>query len=323
MSRFFHLFSSVAVFTIVFWLFYACFRDVTCFSLFTAKFIGSIVITLLCIYIIYGFSCLKLHRTAYLIIGILGAVIVINIAKPLIYRTQLMSQTALFCIKPVDSCVTALKFSKPLLNNLSDICVKPILTLRNDAYFKVYNSLGDRIEEPVLNIFLLCFAQLLLASGIGIWIGEGIDKISHLIPLALVAGLADIWSVFAGATSVIIVSSTIHYFFLRLPVFGMKYIPPLIGLTDYLFFAIFFQAVIRFKLPIVKNLILLALSFPVTSWLALYCGIGLPVLPFMGALFVLGNIKNLTLDKKEIKQIIAFIIVIGVIFSLISCLYIK
>lgn len=320
MSRCFHLVLSFLLFSAVFWSLYVYAPNIDLFPVFTAKFIGSIILTLLCIYVVCGFSHLKLKRTAYLAIGLIGIVAILNIAKPLIQRTRTISGVSSFFVKPIEATATVLKFSKPIFGDLFANTAENIQNTRNKYYMNIYSFLGKRVKEPASTIFILCFAQLIVAAGIGLWIGEGIDKITHLIPLALVAGIADIWSVFAGATSVIVVSSAFHYFFLRLPVFGMSSIPPLIGLTDYLFFAIFFQATIKFGLPLKKNIALLSISFPITSWLALYCGLGLPVLPFMGALFILGNLDHLSMDKKEIKLFLEFIVAIGIVFSFVSYL---
>jgi hypothetical protein len=161
-------------------------------------------------------------------------------------------------------------------------------------------------------------AQLAMAAGIGLWIAEGIDDITHLIPVALVATIADIWSVSAGTTAKIVVSSSINFFLLRFPVLGNNSIPFLIGLTDFLFFAIFFQAAVRYKLGALKNAILLILSFFIAIITALYSNTGLPVLPFMAVLFIAGNFSRLELKKEELKQVLLFVIVILLVFALVT-----
>jgi nitric oxide reductase large subunit len=99
---------------------------------------------------------------------------------------------------------------------------------------------------------------------------------------------------------------------------GYGTIPYLIGLTDFLFFAIFFQAAVRFELGIKKNVLLLLASFFIAVAAAIFFATGLPVLPFMAVLFVVGNFKRLSLKKEEIRQILLFVVFIIIAFTLIS-----
>ncbi|HEY9069201.1 MAG TPA: hypothetical protein VIV61_03035, partial [Candidatus Ozemobacteraceae bacterium] len=184
----------------------------------------------------------------------------------------------------------------------------------------VYSAISDHLEacdpEPPGGILALALAQLLLAAGVGLWIGTGIDEPAHLIPIALVATLADIWSVSAGATAVIIRSEQIHYFLLRFPLLGgpEPAIPFLIGLTDFLFFGIFYQAALRFDLGGRRNLALLGASFVIAVSSALLAGVGLPVLPFMGLLFVAGNWSRLQMKREDLKQTVLFLAGVLLVF---------
>ena len=275
-----------------------------------AFFLGATALTLLSALVVYGFSCLGLHRTTYLLIGAVAAALVFKAATPLVNRSKAINQSGVIAGETlfISAGLAGLPAHK------SDFLLEP----RNQIFLAVTRETAAAIPEPAALIVLLCLFQLTLASGIGLWIGEGIDAISHLIPVAIVATLADIWSVSAGATSMIIVSSAINYFLLRFPVPGSSEIPYLIGLTDFLFFAIFFQAARRFELGTRKNVILLLSSFLITVAAALFFGVGLPVLPFMALLFVAGNFKKLELKREEIKQIMIFLVVILAIFSAIS-----
>ena len=278
-----------------------------------ATFLSATLLVALSVFVVFGFSKLNLHRTTYLAIGAIGLIGVYLTATPLVSRTKTISKVCnpiseTFFIT-INTSVTALETEK--LN----------APTRNALFSENRNFLEDLIPESKYLILLLALFQLTLASGIGMWIGKGIDDISHLIPIAIVATLADIWSVSAGATSLIIVSSHIHYFLLRFPIIGIGKIAFLIGLTDFLFFAIFFQASVRYNLGIIKNTALLCLSFLIAVASALWAEKGLPVLPFMAILFVAGNYKNLKLKKEEIKQIILFLLAIGIVFSIFTFVF--
>lgn len=310
-SRFSHLIFSFLSFSLLFAVFFYARTLVENSSPALFVFFGAAFLTVGAMYVIYGFSKLKLHRTAYLTIGFIGIICSYFAAQPMVKRAETMRKNAGICAQ-------TLKITASIASTGAEQVNLNAIKFRNELYSSVSDFIGDSIQEPVLFIFLLALSQLLLASGIGLWIGNGIDKISHLIPVALVAAIADIWSVAAGATSAIVVSPIMNYFFLRFPVFGSSSIPYLIGLTDYLFFGIFFQASVRYNLGVVKNTFLLALSFLVTVAFALFYGLGLPVLPFMGLFFVLGNLKLLKIDKEDKKEILLFMLAIGLVFTLIT-----
>lgn len=275
-----------------------------------ATFLAATLLTLLSAFVVHGFSCLKLHRTAYLLLGALAAAAVFHAAQPMVERSRAINRSG-----DIPGEVLFLTAESSGLKMPAD---KLLLETRNRIFLACSQEVSSAIPEPAGMILLLCLLQLALASGIGLWIGEGIDEIAHLIPVAIVATVADIWSVSAGATSMIVVSSAINYFLLRFPLPGTSEIPYLIGLTDFLFFAIFFQAARRFALGTAKNAVLLLASFLTAVAAAIFFRVGLPVLPFMALLFVAGNFRQLKLKREEIKQILIFLVVILVLFTAIS-----
>lgn len=255
-----------------------------------------------------GFSGLALHRTTYMAIGVIGLALITLTARPLVDRTQAIEKAA---------GTTSNGF---LLAEALSHAPGPrgewVLVARNRLHGRISDFLEETFPEDPFRIFLLCTCQLLLASGIGLWIGAGVDERSHLIPIALVATLADIWSVSKGATALIIRSSHIHYFLLRFPLLGgtTESLPFLIGLTDFLFFGIYFQSAVKFDLGTRKNVILLGAGFLTTVGAALFFHVGLPVLPFISILFVLGNLNRLSLKKEDLKPIVLFLAAVGVAF---------
>ncbi len=263
--------------------------------------LSALVLTALSIFFVASWARLSYHRNTYLAIGAVGLALVATQAKPFVQRTHDLDVAA--------GCGGAALFITIAQSGLHGIPREWAVKARNDVYEKNSDFLEGLFPESPSRICILGACQLLLAAGLGLWIGTGIDQVSHLIPIVIVAGLADIWSVSAGATAVIIKSSTIHYFLLRFPLLsgGSGEIPPLIGLTDFLFFGIFFQAAVRFGLGTVKNLLLLGSSFLMTVLIAVLAGVGLPVLPFMGAFFVAGNFRKLILKAEELLQIAVFL----------------
>lgn len=293
-----------------FLLLYFLGKEIPQFDRRLATFFSATLLTALSICVVYGFSRLQLTRQIYLLTGAIAVAAVFFAAQPMVERSRTINisgdqagQTLLLTVQAA------------MLQPGADLLVLP---LRNQIFSENSNFVESILPEPAMMIILLCLAQLALASGIGLWIAEGIDDVTHLIPVALVATIADIWSVSAGATAKIVVSSSINYFLLRFPLPAYEAIPYLIGLTDFLFFAIFFQAAVRYQLGALRNALLLASAFVIAVVSALYTATGLPVLPFMAVLFVVGNFSRLQWKKEELKQVAVFVIFILILFAFIT-----
>jgi hypothetical protein len=272
-----------------------------------AKFLSAGVLIGLSFGLVSSISSLHLHRNGYLLLGVAGLVLVSQSAHLFVQRTRISHQFAHHSGQILFQSVESIS---PGLAATSQV-----IETRNVLYQGIADLVKETFPYHSYHVFALCVSQLLLAAGIGLWIGTGIDAVGHLLPIALVAGLADIWSVSAGATSLIIQSPTIHYFLLRFPLIGGTefYYPLLIGLTDFLFFGIFFQAARRFNLGLQRNVLLLGLSFFLAVAAALFLAVGLPVLPFMAVCFLAGNFRRLTMTKEEWKQVIGFLVGVAVI----------
>ncbi len=269
-------------------------------------FLGSLALIGLGAWLVIGFQHLVLHRTTYLLLGVIGLAAVFQLAQANVERTRGINRAGTI----PGACVT-------MTLQLGSVTCSPGAKELGDLLYREISAFVEPAfpAESPWRIMSLGTAQLLLASGIGLWIGFGIDEIGHLIPIALVAGLADIWSVSAGATAVIILSPSIHYFLLRFPMLGGVnwQIPWLIGLTDFLFFAIFYTAAVRFSLPRRRTLYLLLSSFVVTVALALFFQVGLPVLPFMAVLFTAGNWHHLQVKRDDLVKVALFLLVCGAV----------
>ncbi len=159
---------------------------------------------------------------------------------------------------------------------------------------------------------LINLALLGIAWSGGILLSGVIKKASYLIPLVVSAGIADIWSVGWGVTSEIVQSKTaMNYLLFSFPVAG-KEILPLIGVTDFVFATLFLTLAYRFDMPIRTTRILLVSAFILSVTVAVWCGIGVPVLPVMGVLFIIGNYKHVKItDPKERKDAVLGIIIIA------------
>ncbi len=251
------------------------------------------------------------HRTVYLGMGALGLVGVLLLAGPEVTRVRTINRTA-----SIAGTVATLGLGQLGLPSCRPL-VGVTLKVRNQVYAAMSDSFAP-LWPPITTqrLMLLALAQLTLATGIGLWIGRGIDEIGYLIPVALVAGLADIWSVFAGATQMIVRNAEINYFLMRFPEPGTTQLPMLIGLSDYLFAAIFYASAVKFNLAVRRTLALVFASFVIAVGLAFVCQNGFPVLPIMALLFVVGNLGRLTVSRRDVVTTVYVLIGMGLVFLL-------
>ncbi len=129
-----------------------------------------------------------------------------------------------------------------------------------------------------------------------------IKKPSYIIPLAAAAGLADIWSVTLGVTNEIIQSRTaMNFLLLYFPVAG-KGVLPIIGVTDFVFAVMFLSLSRKFHIPMARTRLLLAASFVLSVGVAAIGGFGVPVLPVMGVLFIVGNHAHIRITDPREKR---------------------
>lgn len=153
----------------------------------------------------------------------------------------------------------------------------------------------------------------------GILLSSIIKKPSYLIPLAVVAGLADIWSVSFGVTNKIIQSRTAMNFLLfSFPVAG-KGILPVIGVTDFIFATMFLSLSSRFDMPVIRTQVLVAASFIISITVAVFGGFGVPILPVMGMLFIIGQYKYIKIvDPKEKREAVYGILIIATALAVVT-----
>jgi hypothetical protein len=153
----------------------------------------------------------------------------------------------------------------------------------------------------------------------GVLISSIIKKASYIIPLAATAGIADIWSVSYGVTNTIVQSRTAMNFLLfSFPVSGKGFLP-IIGMTDYIFAGMFLSLSYNFNIPVQRTRYLIAASFILSISVAVFGGIGVPVLPVMGVSFILGNYNYVRIvDPEEKKEAVHGLLIIIAALALIT-----
>jgi len=149
-----------------------------------------------------------------------------------------------------------------------------------------------------------------------------IKRPTYIIPLATAAGIADIWSVGFGITKEVVKSETAMNFLLFSFPVADKGIYPIIGVTDFIFAGMFLSLSQRFNLAVQRTRILIATAIVLSIAVGVLGGVGVPVLPVMGLLFILGHYQTIKIvdprEKKEAAQGILIIIAALAFISLIK-----
>jgi hypothetical protein len=175
-----------------------------------------------------------------------------------------------------------------------------------------------------LNV-LLVFATNVFLVGAAICAGElvakGLRAPSYLVMAAVVAAIADTFSVSVGPTSKLASSETaLRHLALHWPAIGGGGVIPIIGVGDFLFLSIFLVGATKFGLGPRRNLIALSGAFAVgiacTVLAEVFLSLrGLPALPFMCGAFLLANRSRLHLTPKELRAVVKVSVVFAGFFT--------
>ncbi|PKK92237.1 MAG: hypothetical protein CVV64_02155 [Candidatus Wallbacteria bacterium HGW-Wallbacteria-1] len=153
----------------------------------------------------------------------------------------------------------------------------------------------------------------------GTLVSRAVDKVTYILPLSVIAGIADIWSVFAGVTKEVAKSKVaLNYALFSYPVPGFG-IRPLVGATDFLFAALYLSLALKFDLPFRRNAILVGFSFLLSIAIAIGTGLGIPVLPVMALMVILGNWSSVKVtDPREKREALAGIVMVVTALAIIT-----
>jgi uncharacterized membrane protein len=129
-------------------------------------------------------------------------------------------------------------------------------------------------------------ALLALGSSLGAWVGSGIQQPGHLLFVALVAGIADTFSVTQpeGISAAIVARpEALALAALPWPMLGTRDIVPILGVGDVVFTSLYWTASRKHALALDRTLLALLFGFTLTLGLVLWFERPIPVLPFLGA----------------------------------------
>lgn len=149
------------------------------------------------------------------------------------------------------------------------------------------------------------------ATALGAALGGRIDKPGHLMAVAAVSALADLWSVYDPSGPSAVLARTVleqpdrvSAFALHFPLLGSPHVPAIIGAGDVLFAALYVAAFERHGLPSWKALTALAGGFGLGLALLLWLERPLPLLPLLGLGIVASDARVRSLEARERRSVL-------------------
>ena len=135
-------------------------------------------------------------------------------------------------------------------------------------------------------------ALLLIGTGVGALVGRRIQHPGHLLFVAVVSSIADVWSVTQpGGISKAIVEEPLALSLAALPwpLLGSDELAPLLGVGDVVFTSLYLAATRAHALPLRRSLLALSAAYALTTALVVFTARPIPVLPLLGACFVIAQ----------------------------------
>lgn len=166
-------------------------------------------------------------------------------------------------------------------------------------------AIGRTHASLLLSGSAVLVGLLLIGTGIGALVGARIQHPGHLLFVAVVSSVADIWSVTQpGGISKAIVEEPLALSFAALPwpMLGSAELAPLLGVGDVVFTSLYLAASRVHALPLRRSVLALAAGYALTTLLVIISERPIPVLPLLGACIVIAQPKARsveTLDRRH------------------------
>lgn len=133
-------------------------------------------------------------------------------------------------------------------------------------------------------------AKLAFAAVTGLWISLMLPSVTQVLVIAALIIIVDIYSVFWGPTKIMVESGgpVIGYLTISLPALAAPW-PQQIGISDFIFFAIFTGCALSFRLRRTATALAMTLSFVATMVISSSLETGMPALPLLSMAFLVVN----------------------------------
>jgi len=157
--------------------------------------------------------------------------------------------------------------------------------------------------------------------GLGSMLARLVETPRHVMPIGIVAAVADTWSVFTGPTKRIMESKNaelaMKHAFVGQPGAEAAEVRPVAGAADLVFVALFLCIAARLGLSVWKSAVGMFAGLVVGLAAATLWG-GLPGLPFIAGGFVIANWKRVRPGKTEIVKTSIFVAALLLAFAAVA-----
>jgi hypothetical protein len=192
-------------------------------------------------------------------------------------------------------------------------------------------SAPEVANQPQVRAFV-ALGLMMIALPVGYWIGDRMEKVTNLIPLAIAMSLADIYSVFQGPSKKVADEVVQHqqevaevmqrvgaaegaaaaanaaaampaplgdFIIVHLPLAGTGASMPVLGIGDFVIFAFLFRAAWVHNISVISVFVAGFLSTIAALMVSNMTGTALPALPFIA----LGTIGWLLLTQPRLRRL--------------------
>jgi hypothetical protein len=168
----------------------------------------------------------------------------------------------------------------------------------------------------------VALALLLGPTALGTALGVRIERPGHLLAVAAISAVADLWSVYdpAGlsarmAKQAVEAPDTMMLFALPWPMLGTRHIEPIIGAGDVLFSALYLGAYERHGLALKRAAVGLFIAYALGLVAILITERPVPLLPLLGAAAVLADARTRSLPPHEKRTVLVMLAVLGAVLA--------
>jgi hypothetical protein len=195
------------------------------------------------------------------------------------------------------------------------------LALIPAAFLLAIAWLGTAVPQ-IAAAAIVTAALLTAGTIIGSAIGTGIDKPGHLLIVAAISALVDVYSVLhpTGPTANLIrIEQAVSVLILPWPILGTDRIEPVIGFGDVAFCALYCAAARKHALSMPRTVVALAFGLALTLVVVMVFRIGIPALPFLGVAIVIAHPEARRLPKEDrVRAAIG----LGVLAAIVALLFV-
>ncbi|HUU69049.1 MAG TPA: hypothetical protein VM186_05965 [Planctomycetota bacterium] len=183
------------------------------------------------------------------------------------------------------------------------------------------NLLAYRIVSGLGARMIVGFSIIAGGFGMASMLARMVESARFIVPIGVVAAVADVWSVAAGPTRKILESKgselVMRHAFVGKPAAAGISVQPISGAADIVFVGLFMCVAERLGLSVWRAAIGMFAGLAVGLAAASAFG-GLPGLPFIAGGFIIANWKEVRPGKSEIVRTAVFVVAMLAVFAIVG-----